>query len=44
MFSDFIYCTSYINDWNCNKMIETPYIDPFNPNKKLKDNNQNLHK
>ena len=40
----YIYFTSNINDWNYNKMIKTPDVDPVNPNKKLNDEDFNLYK
>jgi hypothetical protein len=34
LFEEFIFCTYNLNDWNYNKMINNPDVDPFNANKK----------
>jgi hypothetical protein len=44
MSSDFISFTSNIKDWNYNKRIKTPDVDPLNPTKKLNDDNCSLSK
>ena len=40
---EFIYYTSNFNDWNYNKMIETPDINPFDSDKKLNECNCNSY-